>query len=97
MAPTATTSTNPAMQPMALAFGPETDCQHVNELVDHLAEGLPLTAADEEYLLDHRGDCSPCFDDIRKQHIFVEFVNARVARRVSPSALHGNILAQVLA
>ena len=96
MAHTATTSANPATLVLP-ATAHEPDCEHVNDLVDQLAEGSPLTAADEDYLLNHHDDCSPCFDDIRKQHIFVSFLTDRVARRQSPTALHTTILSQVLA
>jgi len=96
MAHTVTTTTNSATLVLPTTAH-EPDCEHVNDLVNQLAEGSPLTAADEDYLLDYHDDCSPCFDDIRKQRIFVSFLTDRVARRQSPTALHATILSQVLA
>ena len=95
MAYTATITNSATLVLPATAHEP--DCEHVNDLVDQLAEGLSLTSADEEYLLSHHDDCSPCFDDIRKQRIFVSFLTERVGRRQSPTALHTTILSQVLA
>ena len=97
MAYTATNSTNSAMYAPAPAAPAQPDCDRVNDLVDQLADGSPLTATDEDFLYHHHDDCSPCFDDIKKQHIFVEFLTKQVARRQSPVNLHGTILAQVLA
>ena len=96
MAPTATTTTNPATLVAPLAAH-ESDCEQVHHLVDQLAGGEPLTAADEDYLLSHHDDCSPCFDDIRKQRIFLSFLTERMARRSSPTDLHETILSRVLA
>ena len=97
MAHTATNSTNSAMYGPAQAALDDSDCDRVNDLVDQLADGSPLTAADEDFLYNHDDDCSPCFDDIRKQHIFVEFLTQQVGRHRSPANLHSSILAQVLA
>jgi hypothetical protein len=54
-----------------------------------------VTADDEDYLYDHASDCSPCFDDIKKQHVFIDFLNQRVARKPIPASLHESILARV--
>ena len=80
---------------MSPGSGP--DCERVNTVLDQLIEGQPVTAEDEDYLYDHATDCSPCFDDIRKQRVFVSFLNQRVTRRPIPGRLHDAILARVSA
>ena len=76
-----------------LANGP--DCERVNTVLDQLIDGHAVTEADEDYLYDHATDCSPCFDDIKKQHVFVGFLNQRVTRQPIPATLHDAILARV--
>ncbi len=73
------------------------DCERVNTVLDQLIEGQPVTAEDEDYLYDHATDCSPCFDDLKKQHIFIGFLNQRVSRQSIPAQLHDAILARVSA
>ncbi|WP_216688122.1 hypothetical protein [Hymenobacter siberiensis] len=76
-----------------LANGP--DCERVNTVLEQLIEGQPLTAEDEDYLFDNATDCSPCFDDIEKQRVFIGFLNQRVTRQPIPATLHDAILARV--
>ncbi|ALW85010.1 hypothetical protein AUC43_07835 [Hymenobacter sedentarius] len=90
----ATTKTNTSA-PVALAPDNGPDCERVNTVLDQLIEGQPVTAEDEDYLYDHASDCSPCFDDIKKQHIFINFLNQGVSRRPIPANLHDSILARV--
>ena len=71
------------------------DCDRVNTVLDQLIDGHAVTMADEEYLHDHATDCSPCFDDINKQHVFVKFLNERVTRKSIPEHMHHSILAHV--
>ena len=71
------------------------DCDRVNTVLDQLIEGHAVTEADEDYLYDHATDCSPCFDDIAKQKVFISFLNQRVSRRPIPATLHQAILARV--
>ncbi|GAC1383623.1 MAG: hypothetical protein NVS3B25_02390 [Hymenobacter sp.] len=92
----ATTKTNTSA-PVGSAEDHGPDCERVNTVLDQLIEGQPVTAEDEEYLYDHATDCSPCFDDIKKQHVFIDFLNQRVSRRPIPGHLHATILARVSA
>ncbi len=71
------------------------DCDRVNIVLDQLLEGRSLAEADEEFLVHHAEDCSPCFDDLRKQQFFIGFLSDKVARRSAPGHLHGTILARV--
>ena len=80
-----------------IAFSPDNgpDCERVNTVLDQFIEGQSVSEEDEDYLYNHATDCSPCFDDIKKQHVFVDFLNQRVSRRLIPSSLHEAILARV--
>ena len=71
------------------------DCERVNTVLDQLIEGHAVTEADEDYLYDHATDCSPCFEDIAKQKVFIGFLNQRVTRRPIPASLHQSIMARV--
>lgn len=92
----ATTKTNTSA-PVAITPDNGPDCERVNTVLDQIIEGQPVTAEDEDYLYDHANDCSPCFDDIEKQRIFIGFLNQRVSRRSSPANLQQSILARVSA
>ncbi|WP_143080256.1 hypothetical protein [Hymenobacter arizonensis] len=81
--------------PVAITPDNGPDCERVNTVLDQLIEGQPVTAEDEDYLYDHANDCSPCFDDIEKQRIFINFLNQGVSRRSSPATLQQSILARV--
>ena len=90
----ATKSTN-SSAPIALPPDNGPDCERVNTVLDQLIEGHAVSEEDEEYLYDHATDCSPCFDDIKKQRVFVDFLNQRVSRQPIPTSLHDAILARV--
>ena len=90
----ATTQTNTSA-PIALSPDNGPDCERVNTVLDQLIEGQSVTMEDEDYLYDHATDCSPCFDSIDKQRVFVGFLNQRVSRRPIPASLHDAILARV--
>ena len=94
MNPSATKKTNTSA-PVAVPSDNGPDCDRVNTVLDQLIEGQPMTAEDEEYLYDHGTDCSPCFDDIKKQRIFIGFLKQRVSRQPIPATLHESILARV--
>ena len=94
MNPSATTTTNTSA-PIATVLDNGTDCERMNTVLDQLIEGQPVTAEDEDYLYDHATDCSPCFEDIKKQKVFIGFLNQRVSRRPIPASLHEAILARV--
>ncbi len=88
------TKTN-LLAPLAATLDNGTDCDRVNIVLDQLLEGRRLTEAEEDYLIDHAEDCSPCFDDIRKQQVFVSFLNQKVSRRPAPMALPHAIMARL--
>ena len=94
MDPVATTQTNPSA-PVVSTPDNGPDCERVNTVLDQFIEGQAVTAEDEDYLFHHATDCSPCFDDIKKQQFFIGFLNQRVSRRPIPATLHAAILARV--
>ena len=87
MKPTSTPSTN---QRAASSDGP--DCERVNTILDQLIVGQDPSMEDEEYFINYAEDCSPCFDSIEKQHIFIDFLAQHVGRKNVPSALPQTIL-----
>ncbi|WP_035567371.1 hypothetical protein [Hymenobacter sp. IS2118] len=90
----ATTKTNTSA-PVAIVSDNGPDCDRVNTVLDQLIEGQPVTAEDEDYLYNHADDCSPCFEDIAKQRIFIGFLKEGLVRRSSPASLQQSILARV--
>lgn len=91
---TATTTTK-SSDPVMTNSTDGADCERVNTVIEQLVEGHAVTAEDEDYLYDHATDCSPCFDSIEKQRVFVNFLNQRVARKPIPASLHDAILARI--
>ena len=94
MTPSVTT-TNTSVPVASVSTNDAPDCERVNTVLDQLIEGHPVAEADEDYLYDHATDCSPCFEDIAKQKVFIGFLNQRVSRRPIPASLHQSILARV--
>lgn len=95
MNPSATTTTNTSAPAVLPTSGP--DCERVNIVLDQYAEGQPVTAEDEDYLFDHGTDCSPCFDSLEKQVVFIDFLKQRVGRKPIPAAMPQAIMARVYA
>lgn len=87
------TTTN-SSAPLAAASA-EADCDRVNIVLDQLLEGRVLEEDDADYLIHHADDCSPCFDSIAKQQVFVAFVKQKVNHKVAPSALPHAIMARL--
>lgn len=94
MAQSATKKTNMSA-PIATASDNGPDCNRVNTVLDQLIEGQLVTTEEEDYLYDHGSDCSPCFDDLDKQRIFINFLNRQVSRRSIPASLPHTILVRV--
>ncbi|GAA4500448.1 hypothetical protein GCM10023172_20720 [Hymenobacter ginsengisoli] len=95
MEATATTTNTSAPLASASPLASAPDCDRVNIVLDQLLEGRVLTEEDEDYLIHHGDDCSPCFDDINKQRFFIGFLNQKVGRRPAPSALPNAIMARL--
>lgn len=91
----ATATTTNLSAPLASPLASVPDCDRVNIVLDQLLDGRVLTEEDEDYLIHHGDDCSPCFDDIKKQQVFIGFLNQKVGRRQAPSALPHSIMARL--
>ena len=90
----ATATTTNFSAPLA-ATSNEADCDRVNIVLDQLLEGRVLEEDDADYLIHHADDCSPCFDDIKKQVVFVNFLKQKVDRKAAPMALPHAIMARL--
>lgn len=93
----ATATTTNLSAPLASPLASAPDCDRVNIVLDQLLEGRVLTEEDEGYLIHHGEDCSPCFEDIKKQQFFIGFLNEKVGRRSAPLALPHAIMARLQA
>jgi hypothetical protein len=65
--------------------------------LDQLLEGRVLAEEDGDYLIDHADDCSPCFEDIKKQQVFIGFLKQKVNHKLAPSTLPHAIMARLQA
>ena len=88
------TKTN-LLAPLAATLDNGADCDRVNIVLDQLLEGRVLEEEDADYLINHADDCSPCFDDIKKQVVFVDFLKQKVNRKAAPVALPHAIMARL--
>jgi hypothetical protein len=77
------------------ASAPVADCDRVNMILDQLVVGHEPTVEDEEYIVSHSEDCSPCFEDISKQQAFIGFLSSYVGRKGAPTALPQTILSRL--
>lgn len=91
MKPTATPSTNQSAA--ATTAGP--DCERVNTILDQIIVGNDPSLEDEEYFVNHAEDCSPCFDSLDKQHIFIDFLAQHVGRKGAPASLSETIMSRL--
>lgn len=90
----ATTTTTNSSEILA-APSNDADCERVNIVLDQLLEGRVLTEDDADYLVSYADDCSPCFDSIEKQKVFVNFLKQKVNHKRAPSALPHAIMARL--
>lgn len=83
--------------PEATPLAQGADCERVNTILDQLIVGHEPSVEDEDYFVSHAEDCSPCFDSLDKQRVFVDFLNQYVGRKGVPVGLSANIMARVQA
>ena len=74
---------------------PAADCDRVNMILDQLVVGQAPTMEDEEFIVHHAEDCSPCFGDITKQKAFIGFLTTHVSRKGVPNTLPQTILSRL--
>jgi hypothetical protein len=91
----ATATTTNLLAPLAATPDNGADCERVNIVLDQLLEGRALTEDDADYLVHYADDCSPCFDSIEKQQVFVSFLKQKVNHKLAPSTLPHAIMARL--
>ncbi len=77
------------------APAPVADCERVNTILNQLAVGRQPSEADEQYIVHHVDDCSPCFDSIEKQRVFIGFLMTHVGRKGAPNSLPQTIMSRL--
>lgn len=85
-----TTITEEMMGGSASEESHEPDCDKVVGVFEKWLEGK-ATLEDEEYLAEIASDCSPCFESIEKQRLFVDFLNQSLHRQGVPASLVDSI------
>jgi len=81
--------------PTQQVSSPAADCERVNTILDQLVVGQQPTVEDENYIVNHADDCSPCFDSIDKQRAFIGFLMTHVGRKGAPASLPQTILSRL--
>lgn len=72
--------------PSHLRPDPEADCEKVATVLDKV-EADQATHEEVEYLIDHAQDCSPCFQSIEKQRLFIAFLQGTLRQKGVPAQL----------
>ncbi len=72
----------------------EPDCEKVQGVFEKWLEGI-ATAEDEAFLAEQADECSPCFDSVDKQRLFVQFLNASLRRPGMPANLAESIKSKI--
>lgn len=72
----------------------ESDCEKVVGIFEKWLKGK-ATDEDEEYLAAQTDECSPCFDSIDHQQLFVQFLNNALNRPGTPASLVENIKSKI--
>lgn len=70
----------------ATAAATADDCEKVASVLDKVAAG-DASPEEVEYLLASAEDCSPCFDSIEKQRLFVSFLKGNLRQHGVPADL----------
>lgn len=64
----------------------EPDCEKVVGVFEKWLEGK-ASEEDEAFLAEQADECSPCFESIDQQQLFVQFLNASLPRPGAPTNL----------
>ena len=78
----------------AHAADPEADCEKVASVLDKVEAG-DATSAEVNYLIDHAQGCSPCFQSIDKQRLFIAFLQGSLRQKGVPTELANAIRATI--
>lgn len=72
----------------------ETECGKVMEILDKMIEGY-ASYEEETFFGDHAEDCSPCFEDLERQRLFIQFLNTTVPNKGVPGTLIDTIKSRI--
>lgn len=72
----------------------EADCEKVVGVFEKWLKGK-ATNEDEEYLAAQADECSPCFESIDQQQLFVTFLNKALSRPGTPASLVETIKSKI--
>lgn len=64
----------------------EQDCEKVVDVFEKWLEGN-ATLEDEAFLAEQADECSPCFETLGHQQVFVKFLKASLPRPGTPTSL----------
>ncbi|RNI26133.1 hypothetical protein EFB08_15050 [Rufibacter latericius] len=86
--------TEDLMGPNASDESHESDCEKVQGVFEKWLEGV-ATSDDEAFLAERADECSPCFESVDKQRLFVQFLNATLRRPGMPATLADTIKSRI--
>jgi hypothetical protein len=72
----------------------EPDCDKVMEILDKMVEGY-ASYEEEVFFGNHAEDCSPCFADLEKQRVFIQFLNNTLKSKGVPHRLIDSIKTRI--
>ncbi|WP_205501679.1 hypothetical protein [Rufibacter psychrotolerans] len=72
----------------------EPDCEKVQGVFEKWLEGV-ATKDDEAFLAELADECSPCFESVDKQRLFVKFLNASLRPPGMPATLVETIKSKI--
>lgn len=72
----------------------DADCEKVVNVFEKWLEGK-ATQEDETFLAEQVDECSPCFENMDQQQLFVKFLNQALRRPGTPAALVESIKSKI--
>jgi hypothetical protein len=72
----------------------ESDCGKVMRILDKMIEGY-ASYEEEVFFGNHAEDCSPCFEDLGKQRLFIQFLNNTLEHKGAPNSLIDSIKSSI--
>lgn len=72
----------------------EQECGKVMEILDKMIEGY-ASYEEEVFFGNYAEDCSPCFEDLEKQRLFIQFLNQTIEHKGAPPTLIDSIKSRI--
>lgn len=89
-----TTMTEELMGDNAKGESHDPDCEKVKGVFEKWLEGA-ATKEDEDFLAEQSDECSPCFESVDKQRVFVQFLQASLRQPGTPASLADTIKSKI--